>query len=121
MFQRLTDRLQAIFKRLRGHGKLTEDEINTALREIRLALLEADVHYGVAKDFLNRVRERAIGRGALQALTPGRGGAAPSLWPVTGCPLKCIGARAQLHGLQPPRAEGMASRILGMGDVLSLV
>ncbi|MGH7405443.1 MAG: signal recognition particle protein [Candidatus Methylomirabilales bacterium] len=72
MFQRLTDRLQAIFKRLRGHGKLTEDEINTALREIRLALLEADVHYGVAKDFLNRVRERAIGREVLQSLTPGQ-------------------------------------------------
>jgi signal recognition particle subunit SRP54 len=72
MFQRLTDRLQAIFKRLRGHGKLTEEEINTALREIRLALLEADVHYGVAKDFLNRVRERAIGREVLQSLTPGQ-------------------------------------------------
>src|SRR3990170_6030617 len=72
MFQHLTDRLQAIFKRLRGHGKLTEDEINTALREIRLALLEADVHYGVAKDFLNRVRERAIGREVLQSLTPGQ-------------------------------------------------
>src|SRR3972149_6584358 len=72
MFQRLTDRRQAIFKRLRGHGKLTEDEINTALREIRLALLEADVHYGVAKDFLNRVRERAVGREVLQSLTPGQ-------------------------------------------------
>ncbi|MGH7387712.1 MAG: signal recognition particle receptor subunit alpha, partial [Candidatus Methylomirabilales bacterium] len=72
MFQRLTDRLQAIFKRLRGHGKLTEEEINAALREIRLALLEADVHYGVAKDFLNRVRERAIGREVLQSLTPGQ-------------------------------------------------
>ncbi len=72
MFQRLTDRLQAIFKRLRSHGKLTEEEINTALRDIRLALLEADVHYGVAKDFLNRVRERAIGREVLQSLTPGQ-------------------------------------------------
>jgi signal recognition particle subunit SRP54 len=72
MFQRLTDRLQAIFKRLRSHGKLTEEAINTALREIRLALLEADVHYGVVKDFLNRVRERAIGREVLQSLTPGQ-------------------------------------------------
>src|SRR3990172_8632544 len=56
MFQRLTDRLQAIFKRLRGHGKLTEEEINTALRESRLALLEAGAPYGGATDLLYRGR-----------------------------------------------------------------
>lgn len=72
MFHRLADRLQIIFKKLRGHGKLTEEEIATAVREIRLALLEADVHYGVVKDFLGRVRERAIGREVLQSLTPGQ-------------------------------------------------
>ncbi|MEE8152816.1 MAG: signal recognition particle protein [candidate division NC10 bacterium] len=72
MFHRLSDRLQAIFKKLRGHGKLTEEQITTALREIRLALLEADVHYGVVKDFLDRVRERAVGREVLQSLTPGQ-------------------------------------------------
>jgi signal recognition particle subunit SRP54 len=72
MFQRLTDRLQAIFKTLRAHGKLTEEQIAVALREIRLALLEADVHYSVVKDFLNRVRERAVGRDVLQSLTPGQ-------------------------------------------------
>ncbi|MFQ5988431.1 MAG: signal recognition particle protein [Candidatus Methylomirabilales bacterium] len=72
MFHRLSDRLQGIFKKLRGHGKLTEEQIGVALREIRLALLEADVHYGVVKDFLDRVRERAIGREVLQSLTPGQ-------------------------------------------------
>lgn len=72
MFERLSDRLQAIFKRLRGHGKLTEEQISTAMREIRLALLEADVHYAVVKDFVNRVRDRAIGREVLHSLTPGQ-------------------------------------------------
>jgi len=72
MFDRLSDRLQGIFKKLRGHGKLTEAQIATALREIRLALLEADVHYGAVKDLLERVRERALGRDVLQSLTPGQ-------------------------------------------------
>jgi signal recognition particle subunit SRP54 len=72
MFHRLSDRLQAIFKKLRGHGTLTEEQITTALREIRVALLEADVHYGVVRDFLDRVRERAVGREVLQTLTPGQ-------------------------------------------------
>ncbi len=72
MFHRLSDRLQAIFKKLRAHGALTEEQITAALRDVRLALLEADVHYGVVKDFLNRVRERAVGREVLQSLTPGQ-------------------------------------------------
>src|SRR3972149_5382194 len=72
MFDRLSDRLQGIFKKLRGHGKPTEAQIATALREIRLALLEADVHYGAVKDLLERVRERALGREVLQALPPGQ-------------------------------------------------
>lgn len=72
MFERLSDRLQVIFKRLRGHGKLTEEQISTAMREIRLALLEADVHYTVVKDFVTRVRDRAIGREVLHSLTPGQ-------------------------------------------------
>ena len=72
MFHRLSDRLQGIFAKLRAYGKLTEEQIATALREIRLALLEADVHYGVVRDFLDRVRERAIGRDVLQSLTPGQ-------------------------------------------------
>ncbi|MFQ5846378.1 MAG: signal recognition particle protein [Candidatus Methylomirabilales bacterium] len=72
MFHRLSDRLQGIFKKLRGHGTLSQAQIATALREVRLALLEADVHYGVVKDFLARVQERAIGREVLQSVTPGQ-------------------------------------------------
>ena len=72
MFQRLSERLQAVLKKLRGHGKLSEENIAEALREVRLALLEADVHYRVVKDFIGRVRERAVGREVLQSLTPGQ-------------------------------------------------
>jgi signal recognition particle subunit SRP54 len=72
MFQRLSDRLQAVLKKLRGHGRLSEENIAEALREVRLALLEADVHYRVVKDFISRVRERAVGREVLQSLTPGQ-------------------------------------------------
>jgi signal recognition particle subunit SRP54 len=72
MFERLTDRLGAVFRRLRGHGTLTEANISEALREIRLALLEADVHFKVVKDLLERVRSRAVGRAVLGSLTPGQ-------------------------------------------------
>jgi signal recognition particle subunit SRP54 len=72
MFQRLSERLQAVLKKLRGHGKLSEENIAEALREVRLALLEADVHYKVVKDFISRVRERAVGREVLQSITPGQ-------------------------------------------------
>lgn len=72
MFDRLTDRLAAVFRRLRGHGTLTEENIAEALREVRLALLEADVHFKVVKDFLERVRSRAVGQEVLRSLTPGQ-------------------------------------------------
>jgi signal recognition particle subunit SRP54 len=72
MFQGLSDRLNEIFKRLRGFGRLTEDNIGEALREVRLALLEADVNVKVARSFLERVRERALGRDVLESLTPGQ-------------------------------------------------
>ncbi len=70
MFESLTERLETIFKQLRRHGKLTEKEVDAALREVRLALLEADVNYGVVKDFISRVRERAIGAEVSRALNP---------------------------------------------------
>jgi signal recognition particle subunit SRP54 len=70
MFESLTERLENIFKQLRRHGKLTEKEVDAALREVRLALLEADVNYGVVKDFINRVRERAVGAEVSRALNP---------------------------------------------------
>ena len=72
MFQALSDRLNGIFKKLRGYGRLTEENITEALREVRLALLEADVNFKVARSFLERVRERAIGREVLDSLTPGQ-------------------------------------------------
>ena len=72
MFQALSDRLNGIFKKLRGYGRLTEENITEALREVRLALLEADVNFKVVRSFLERVRERAIGREVLESLTPGQ-------------------------------------------------
>jgi signal recognition particle subunit SRP54 len=72
MFQSLSDRLNEIFKRLRGHGRLSEDNIAESLREVRLALLEADVNFKVVRSFLERVRERAVGRDVLESLSPGQ-------------------------------------------------
>ena len=72
MFQALSDRLNDIFKRLRGFGRLSEDNIAEALREVRLALLEADVNFKVVRSFIERVRERAIGRDVLESLSPGQ-------------------------------------------------
>ena len=69
IFENLSDRLQGIFKKLRGHGKLTEDDVNDAMREVRMALLEADVNFKVVKDFVKRVKERAVGQEVLDTLT----------------------------------------------------
>ncbi len=70
MFEALSDKLQSVFRSLRGRGALSETDIETALREVRLALLEADVHFQVVKEFLARVRERALGQEVLKSLTP---------------------------------------------------
>ena len=70
MFDQLSDRLGAIFQRLSGRGKVTEGEVNAALREVRVALLEADVSLATAKDFVARIRERAVGANILESLTP---------------------------------------------------
>jgi signal recognition particle subunit SRP54 len=70
MFENLTNRLEGIFKQLRRHGKLSEKDVDDAMREVRLALLEADVNYGVVKDFISRVRERSIGQEVSRALNP---------------------------------------------------
>jgi len=69
MFENLTDRLEGVFRKLRGHGTLTEDNIQEAMREVRMALLEADVHFKVARDFVAGVTEKAIGR-EVSAATP---------------------------------------------------
>jgi len=70
VFDSLSDKLQAVFRTLRGQGSLTEADVDAALREIRLALLEADVHFRVVKQFLDRVRPRATGQEVLKSLTP---------------------------------------------------
>ena len=71
-FEGLSDKLEAAFKKLRGKGKLTETDVRNAMREVRLALLEADVNYKVARDFTAKVTERAIGAQVMESLTPGQ-------------------------------------------------
>ncbi|NLZ92447.1 MAG: signal recognition particle protein [Firmicutes bacterium] len=72
IFENLSNKLQDTFKRLRGKGKLTEKDVNAALREVRLALLEADVNFRVVKDFITTVKERSLGSEVLTSLTPGQ-------------------------------------------------
>jgi signal recognition particle subunit SRP54 len=72
MFDNLSERLDAVFKKLKGHGKLTESNIEDGLKEVRLALLEADVHYRVVKKFIVDVRQRALGQEVMASLTPGQ-------------------------------------------------
>ena len=72
MFESLSDKLDLVFKKLRGQGVMTEENIKDALREVRLALLEADVNFKVVKDFVERVREKAVGTQVLQSLSPGQ-------------------------------------------------
>ena len=69
-FESLSEKLSAAFKKLRGKGRLTEADIKEAMREVRLALLEADVSYKVVKDFVKKVSDRAEGQDVLQSLTP---------------------------------------------------
>src|SRR5438477_10154095 len=72
MFDTLSDKLQAALGDLRGRGRLDEEAISKAMRDIRLALLEADVNFNVVKDFVARVRERSLGADVLKSLTPGQ-------------------------------------------------
>src|SRR5439155_24213796 len=72
MFDTLSEKLQGVFKNLRGYGKLTEKNVSDALREVRLALLEADVNYKVAKDFIERTKQKALGHEVLSSVTPGQ-------------------------------------------------
>ena len=72
MFESLTEKLESIFKRLRGKGLLKEEDVELALKEIRLALLEADVNFRVVKDFIQKIKEKAIGKEVLESLTPGQ-------------------------------------------------
>ncbi|MCH9006611.1 signal recognition particle receptor subunit alpha, partial [candidate division KSB1 bacterium] len=72
MFQDLTEKFEGVFKKLRGHGKLTEKNVADTMREIRRVLLEADVNFKVAKDFIARVQEKALGHEVLKSVTPGQ-------------------------------------------------
>lgn len=72
MFENLTDRLEGVFKKLRGHGILTEENIEDAMREVRMALLDADVNFKVARDFVASIAEKAVGREVAKSLSPGQ-------------------------------------------------
>src|ERR1041385_7256381 len=72
MFSQLGDKLQEIFKDLRGHGVISETNVDAALRQVRMALLEADVDFQVAKKFIARVKEKALGEAVLRSITPGQ-------------------------------------------------
>ncbi|MGD9367326.1 MAG: signal recognition particle protein [Desulfobacteraceae bacterium] len=72
MFDSLSDKLDGVFKRLKGHGKLTEKNISDGLREVRMALLEADVHFKVVKQFIAGIKERSLGQEVMTSLTPGQ-------------------------------------------------
>src|SRR3546814_4304789 len=72
MFDSLSDRLGGVFDRLRGRGALTEADVRAAMREVRVALLEADVALPVARDFVDQVTEKAIGHNVLRSVTPGQ-------------------------------------------------
>jgi signal recognition particle subunit SRP54 len=71
-FENLGEKLQGIFKKLKGQGKISEKDLKAALREVRVALLEADVNYKVVKDFINAINDRALGQNVLESLTPGQ-------------------------------------------------
>ena len=71
-FESLSDKLQNIFKNLRGKGRLTEEDVKVALKEVKIALLEADVNFKVVKDFVKKVNERAVGQDVMNSLTPGQ-------------------------------------------------
>ncbi len=70
-FEGLTTRLQSVFSKLRGKGKVSEDDVNEAMREVRLALLEADVNFKVVKEFIGKVKEKAVGSEVMESFTPG--------------------------------------------------
>jgi len=72
MFENLTERLQETFKKIRGHAKLTESNISEAMRDIRTALLEADVNYEIVKEFIDEVREECLGAEVIRSVTPGQ-------------------------------------------------
>src|ERR671922_2337367 len=72
MFESLSGKLQNAFKNLRGLGKISESNVSDSLREVRMALLEADVNFKVARDFIERVKEKSLGQEVVQSIQPGQ-------------------------------------------------
>ncbi len=72
VFEGLSAKLQETMKKIRGQGRVTEKDVKEIMREIKLALLEADVNFKVVKEFINKVSERAVGQDVLESLTPGQ-------------------------------------------------
>ena len=71
-FENLSNKLQEVFKQLRGKGKLTEADVKAAMHEVKIALLEADVNFKIVKEFIKKVTERAVGSEVMESLTPGQ-------------------------------------------------
>jgi len=127
MFDNLTERFGGIFSRLRSKGRLTTDDVDVALREVRLALLEADVHVKVTKEFLDRVRERSVGSEVAESLTPGQQVVkivqeelvttlgAESVPLATGSPLVVVMVGLQGSGKTTTSAK-LAARLKGQGS-----
>lgn len=111
MFESLSDKLQAIFERLGNKGKLTEADVNAAMREVRLALLEADVNFKVVKDFVEHVRTRAVGVEVMESLTP----AQQVIKIVNDELINLLGKPAPLNGSSQPPQVIMLVGLQGAG------
>ncbi len=111
MFESLSDRLNAAFTRLSGKGRLDEADIDEAMKEVRRALLEADVNFKVVKTFVERVRERAIGQEVLKSLTPAQQVVAI----VHDQLIELLGEAARLEILQDPSHRHHDGRPPGFG------
>ena len=92
-FENLSDKLNNVFKKLRGKGRLSESDVKEAMREVRLALLEADVSYKVVKDFVRSVSERAVGTDVLESLSPAQ------------MVIKIVNEELCAHGRPEPEAQ----------------
>ena len=105
-FEGLSDKLESAFKKLKSKGSLTESDVREAMREVRLALLEADVSYKVVKDFIARVSERAVGADVLESLTP-----AQMVIKIVNDELTALmgGSRAKIQIISPVSAAGKMS------------
>src|ERR1051325_7481522 len=123
MFETLSNKLQNAFKNLRGLGKISEDNVSESLREVRMALLDADVHFKVARDFIEKVKEQAIGEKVIQSIQPGQQiikiihdelvtllGSANAALNLSGNPT-CI-LLAGLHGSGKTTSAGKLARML---------